>query len=169
MAADADAIKRPSTAPDNVALERSLERLFRLTGNRRFDARQASAVGATVTRAGYALLRSLSDHGPLGLRELAAATYMDAAGASRQVAQLVDAGLIDRRAAEDDARAVELSLSDRGRDVYQRIVRHRLEHLAEVLSSWSAGDREVLAGLVDRLAADLGAAEIPRELEDNLR
>ena len=165
--------RAPRSAVEDIALERALERLFRLTGNRRFDARQSAAVGATVTRAGYALLRSLSDHGALGLRELAAASYMDAAGASRQVAQLVDAGLVDRRAATDDARAVELSLTDRGREVYERIVRHRLHHLANVLSSWSAEDRGVLTGLVDRLATDLGDTDLPQinssSLESNSR
>ena len=158
----------PSPSED-IALERALERLFRLTGNRRFDARQSAAVGATVTRAGYALLRSLSDHGPLGLRELAAASYMDAAGASRQITQLVDAGLVDRRAATDDARAVELSLTDRGQVVYDGIVQHRLHHLANVLSSWSPQDRDVLTDLVDRLASDLGGADMPQPLDDNSR
>jgi DNA-binding MarR family transcriptional regulator len=163
MAVEAEAIHRPGAteapAAENTALERALERLFRLSGNRRFDARQAATVGATVTRAGYALLRSLSDHGPLGLRELATASYMDAAGASRQVSQLVDAGLVDRRGAADDARAIELTLTDEGREVYERIVHYRLHHLADVLSSWSEDDRSALTGLVDRLATDLGGGD----------
>lgn len=145
----------PRATVEDIALERALEGLFRLSANRRFDARQTAAVGAVVTRAGYALMRSLSDHGQLSLRELAEAAYMDAATASRQINQLVDEGLVSRRTAPD-ARAIELSLTDVGRDVYERIVTYRLRHLANVLSTWSEADRGVLAVLVNRLVADLG-------------
>jgi DNA-binding MarR family transcriptional regulator len=145
----------PAAALADVGLERALEGLFRLGANRRFSARQAAAVGAVVTRAGYAALRSLSDHGRLGVRELADASAMDAATASRQIQQLVDAGLVSRSAAEDDARASVLSLTPRGSAVYERIVRHRLAYLADVLEGWSEDDRAVLLGLVERLVADL--------------
>src|SRR4051812_32544316 len=94
-------VRRPSV--EDIALERSLEGLFRLGANRRFDSRQSVAVGAVVTRAGYAVLRSLSDLGATSLREVADACAMDAAAASRQVVALVDEGLVHRRASEDDA------------------------------------------------------------------
>jgi DNA-binding MarR family transcriptional regulator len=145
----------PAAAPEDAGLERALEGLFRLGANRRFSARQAAAVGAEVTRAGYAALRSLSDHGSLSVRQLAHASVMDAATASRQIQQLVDAGLVQRSAAEDDARSSVLSLTPRGRAVYERIVRHRLAYLADVLEDWSEEDRGVLLGLVERLVADL--------------
>ncbi len=151
---------RRSTIED-IAVERALEGLFRLSANRRFDTRQSASIGAVVTRAGYALLRSLSDHGRLNLRELAEATVMDAATASRQVNQMVDDGLVHRQPAADDARAIEITLTDHGRIVYERIVSYRLEHLATVLADWSENDRGTLAALVNRLAADLGAAELP--------
>jgi DNA-binding MarR family transcriptional regulator len=144
------------------ALERALEGLFRLGANRRFDARQAEVVGADVTRAGYAVLRCLADAGTLGLRAVADACAMDGATASRQVGALVDDGLVDRRTAADDARAVELSLTPRGREVYERIVDHRLALLSGVVATWPAEDRAHLARLVERLTADLSAAPLPR-------
>lgn len=143
-------------AAADVALERALEGLFRLTGNRRFDDRQARAVGAVVTRAGYALLRSLEENGPLGLGALAAAAAMDTATASRQVNRLVDEGLVSRRTDAADGRAVLLALTERGGDVYRRIVAHRLGVLAKVLDGWPVDDRVTLAALVERLSADLG-------------
>jgi DNA-binding MarR family transcriptional regulator len=151
---------RPAGVED-IALERALEGLFRLGANRRFSARQTARIGAVVSRAGYALLRSLADHDRLSLRALAEATYMDAATASRQVNQLVDEGLVTRQTAAGDARAIDISLTDHGRDVYERIVAYRLDHLAGVLAEWSPDDRGTLAVLVNRLAADLGAAELP--------
>ena len=153
------AAPRRSAAParrgEDVALERALEGLFRLGATRRFNARQAAAVGAVVTRAGYAVLRSLADHGPLTVRELADASAMDAATASRQLQPLVDEGLVRRSAVEDDARSIELSLTERGSQVYERIVRYRLAYLGDVLEGWSAEDRAVLSGLVRRLVGDL--------------
>jgi len=145
----------PEGAAEDIALERVLEGLFRLGANRRFNARQAAAVGAVVTRAGYAVLRSLSDHGTLSVRQLADASVMDAATASRQLQQLVDEGLVRRNAAEGDARSIELSLTGRGREVYERIVRYRVAYLADILKGWSAEDRSVLSGLVERLVGDL--------------
>ena len=144
----------PGGPVEDVALERALEGLFRLGANRRFEARQAAAVGAVVTRAGYAVLRCL-DHGTLSVRQLADAAAMDPATASRQLVQLVDDGLVQRTAAEDDARSIDLSLTPRGRAVYAGIVRYRLAYLADVLEGWSKQDRAVLTGLVERLVADL--------------
>ncbi len=145
----------------DVALERSLEGLFRLGANRRFDARQAAVVGAEVTRAGYAVLRSLADAGSLSVGQVAAHCAMDTATASRQVAALADAGLVGRRPSADDARVLELSLTDRGRDVYERIVAYRLAHLGAVVAAWPAADRATLAAMVDRLVAGLAATPVP--------
>lgn len=158
------AARRPSraaaTAPaEDVALERALEGLFRLGANRRFEARQASAVGAVVTRAGYAVLRCLSDHGTLSVREVADAAAMDAATASRQLGALVAEGLVARCAAEGDARSIALSLTPRGRAVYEGIVRYRLAVLGVVVAGWSKADRARLTGLVERLAAGLADGE----------
>lgn len=149
------------TAPSavDVELERSLEGLFRLAANRRFEARQTAAVGAVVTRAGYALLRGLADHGTLSVRRLGTVSAMDPATVSRQVAALIEEGLVARVSAEGDNRSVELSLSARGREVYERIVAYRLAHLRNVLHDWSIEDKLAAARLVERLAH--GFAETP--------
>ena len=144
----------------DIELERALEGLFRLGANRRFNFRQAISVGAVVTRAGYAALRSLYDHGTLSVGRLADACAMDAATASRQLMPLVDEGLVERRSADGDARQVELSLTPRGREVYERIVGYRLDQLTGVLETWPAEERAALTALVTRLVGDL--ARLPR-------
>jgi DNA-binding MarR family transcriptional regulator len=145
----------------DAALERALEELFRLGANKRFNQHQAIAVGAVVTRAGYAALRSLYDHGSLSVRGLADACAMDAATASRQLMPLVDGGLVERGAADGDARQVVLRLTAEGRAVYERIVAYRLDQLTGVLDAWSEEDRDRLTELASRLARDL--ARLPRE------
>ena len=149
-----------SLSPIDVELERALEGLFRLGANRRFNLRQAISVGAVVTRAGYAALRSLHDHGTLSVRRLADACAMDAATASRQLMPLVDEGLVERRSVDGDARQVELSLTPLGREVYERIVEYRLDQLTGVLTTWPEEDRAALSALVTRLVRDL--ARLPR-------
>jgi DNA-binding MarR family transcriptional regulator len=145
---------------DVAAAERSLERLFRLTVNRKLHTRQAAAVGAVVTRAGYAVLRSLHEAGAMTLGELARECSMDPAAAGRQVKALEDEGLVARDGSGDDARVVMVQLTERGADVYRRIVAVRVQHTADVLAEWSQDDRATLVRLVDRLVDDLRAVPL---------
>jgi DNA-binding MarR family transcriptional regulator len=140
---------------DVAAAERALERLFRLAMGRKVHTRQSAAVGAVVTRAGYAILRSLDEEGELTMGELADRTAMDPAAAGRQVKALEGDGFVSRRAATGDARSTVVHLTEIGRIVYRRIVAVRTAHMNEVLAGWPAADRQVLATLVDRLVDDL--------------
>ena len=138
-----------------AAAERALERLFRLTVNRKVHTRQTAAVGADVTRAGYAVLRCLNDAGELSLGLLARECSMDPATAGRQVRALEEQGLVMRTPTGDDGRVIVVGLTDRGRDIYRRIVAVRTTHMSEVLASWPSAERAALARLVDRLVDDL--------------
>jgi DNA-binding MarR family transcriptional regulator len=141
---------------DVAAAERALERLFRLTVNRKVHTRQTAAIGTDVTRAGYAVLRSVDEAGELSLGEVARQCSMDPAAAGRQVKALEDDGLLEREPGED-ARVTVVRLTPAGKDVYQRIVAVRTAHMSEVLSAWPTADRKALARLVDRLVDDLKA------------
>lgn len=138
-----------------AAAEQALERLFRLTVNRKVHTRQTAAIGADVTRAGYAVLRCLDDAGELSLGALARECSMDPAAAGRQVRALEEDGFLTRDAADGDGRVTVVRLTDRGREVYRRIVSVRTAHMSEVLSAWPSRDRAALARLVDRLVDDL--------------
>jgi DNA-binding MarR family transcriptional regulator len=79
--------------------------------------------------------------GPLSLKELGDLLIAEAGHPSRLVDRLVDAGLVERRTAEDDRRRVELLLTAKGRRLEKRIfaVREQIQELAlEVL-----GDRDI--------------------------
>jgi DNA-binding MarR family transcriptional regulator len=142
---------------DVTAAEHALERLFRLTANRRVHTKQTAAVGVDVTRAGYAVLRCVHEAGELSLGEVATECSMDPATAGRQVRALEGDGLVERAAADADGRVTVVRLTDEGRDVYRRIVAVRTAYLGDVLAGWSAADRTTLARLVDRLVDDLTA------------
>jgi DNA-binding MarR family transcriptional regulator len=139
-----------------AAAEHALERLFRLTVSRKVHTRQSAAVGAVVTRAGYAVLRSIAESGELSLGELARECSMDPAAAGRQVKALEDDGFVVREPGVD-ARVTVVRLTPRGRDIYDKIVDVRTQHMSEVLSAWPSTDRQALARLVDRLVDDLRA------------
>jgi MarR family transcriptional regulator, organic hydroperoxide resistance regulator len=79
--------------------------------------------------------------GPLSLKELGDLLIAEAGHPSRLVDRLVDAGLVERRTAEDDRRRVELLLTAMGRRLEKRIlsVRQQIQELAlEIL-----GDRDI--------------------------
>ena len=142
-------------------VERSLERLFRLSSGRGLEGRQTEVVGADVTRAGYAILRCLADAGDQPFGDVARECSMDPGAASRQVRQLEAAGLVERAAAAGDGRVAILRLTARGRDVYRRIVQFRTGHMQRVLDGWPAAERTELVRLVDRLVDDLRSTPLP--------
>ena len=138
-------------------VERALERLFRLSMSRKAHGRQAAAVGAVVTRAGFAVLRSLQDGGPSTLADIAGDCAMDPAAAVRQISGLEAEGLVERTTSDADRRVKLVRLTRRGRAVHRRIVAVRIAYMADVLADWSDADRATLARLVDRVVDDLGA------------
>ena len=143
------------TAESVAATERSLERLFRLTVNRAIHHRQTAAIGVEVTRAGYAILRTLADAGELPMGQLARRCSMDPAAANRQVRVLEDAELVERGTDPDDARLAVARLTAKGRRTHDRIVALRVEQMTDVLDNWTEHDCTELVRLIDRLVTDL--------------
>ncbi|MEZ5311052.1 MAG: MarR family transcriptional regulator [Microthrixaceae bacterium] len=123
--------------------ERSLEGLFRLSMGRRTLSYQANVVGVEVSRAGYAILRTLDDESPLAMGDIAARCHMDPAVVARQVDTLVKAGLVKRVDHVGDGRRRVIEPTERGADVYGRIIEMRTEFMSRVLADWSSTDRSV--------------------------
>ena len=140
---------------DVTEAERALEGLFRLSMSRRVHDRQTAAVGVSVTRAGYAVLRCLDGAGESTMGDLARSCVMDPAAAARLVKTLESDGLVERASAGDDARFVRVRLTADGRDIYRHVVDVRVDYLRKVLADWSPQDRAELVRLVDRLVGDL--------------
>jgi MarR family transcriptional regulator, organic hydroperoxide resistance regulator len=79
--------------------------------------------------------------GPLSLRELGELLIAEAGHPSRLVDRLVESGLVERRAAGEDRRKVELSLTRRGRELEKRMQRARDDVLR--LGHGLIGDRDL--------------------------
>lgn len=96
------------------------------------------------------LLSDLAVHGECRPSELAKRKMVDVSVISRQIAQLVAAGLVERRPAPEDGRAALVSLSEQGRVELKRWREHRLEFIRTALSDWT---EEEVTALTTRLAS----------------
>jgi DNA-binding MarR family transcriptional regulator len=108
----------------------------------------------TVSAPGLRVLVMLEDSGPLNLSAVAAGLGVNASTASRTCDRLVVAGLVDRREHADDRRQVALSLTERGADFVDGVMRERQAVLMRVLESMPADARErAVDGLAEFVAA----------------
>jgi DNA-binding MarR family transcriptional regulator len=144
--------ERAVPSDDDLALadevSGQLIRLLRLM-DRRQTQYQAEHPDA-VERATYFLLVHLVKGGPQRAGALAEAVHSDPSTISRQVAQLVRLGLVERTADPEDGRATLLAATAEGRRVFEENRRVRVERTAEMLEDWSAADRRKLAELLGR-------------------
>ena len=139
-------------SPDSVgALSEQVLRIQRAFASMR---QQLAAAGSTsgdgVEWAAYRLLFQLVQDGPQRSSALAETACVDPSTVSRQVAQLVKAGLVERQSDPGDGRAALLVSTDRGRDAYAAKVEHRQRMFARVLVGWSADDVDALTALLTR-------------------
>src|SRR5437763_16504583 len=95
-----------------VELEREIGLLLRRS--RAMSARLAGQLHPDLDGAAYGLLALLQDSGPLRASDLVARLGLDKSTVSRQVATLVDLGLVDRTADPADGRAHVLTPSPEG-------------------------------------------------------
>ena len=115
---------------------------------------QLTASGSTsgdgVEWAAYGLLFQLVKDGPQRSSALAETACVDPSTVSRQVAQLVKAGLVERQSDPGDGRAALLVSTDRGRAAYAAKQEHRQRMFTRVLEGWSADDVDALTALLTR-------------------
>ena len=108
-----------------------------------------------VEKAGYMLMAHLVVGGPKRASALADAVHSDPSTVSRQVAQLVRAGLVERRADPMDGRACLLAATDDGRQLFDDLRAKRNLHLDQMLASWPLDRRQQLVELFDALNTDI--------------
>ncbi|GLY01378.1 MULTISPECIES: MarR family transcriptional regulator [Actinoplanes] len=84
------------------------------------------------------LLLPLRSLGPMRVTDLAEIKQADPSTISRQVAQLVKAGLARREADPEDGRASRLAVTASGEDACRRLDQARIELLGRALADWPA-------------------------------
>jgi DNA-binding MarR family transcriptional regulator len=155
--------------------DRLARQLFRLIRTiERTKAQAAAAHGGKPERACFGLLVELADKGPRRMTALADAVLTDPSTVSRQVAQLVEQGYVERQPDPEDGRASQLAATEAGLAHLAEGRRRRNRLFAAVLADWSVADREQLVRLMERLNDDfethlprLLAAELARAGQEN--
>ena len=143
-------------------IERALLTLVRKATDPRGNRTINDLAGADIERAGAAMLARIEEHEPARLSELAEAAGVDVSTASRQLARLVELGLVERRPDPDDRRAALHRLSPTGRALRGRLAQARREWIDGILVDLDEGERRTLARLLgvvaDRILTDDHAA-----------
>jgi DNA-binding MarR family transcriptional regulator len=135
--------------------ERLAGQLFRLLRTVERAKTQAAALrGDNVERACFGLLVELADNGPRRTTALAEAVLADPSTVSRQVAQLVQLGYVERQPDPEDGRASRLAATELGIRHLREGRARRNQMIAGVLGDWTTEDRRQLIRLVDRLNDD---------------
>jgi DNA-binding MarR family transcriptional regulator len=104
----------------------------------------------SMDRAAYLLLNRLDQSGPMGVKALASGMGIDSSTVTRQVAPLVDSGLVTRTTHPEDGRAVVLKLSPHGLARLEQVRSSRRELMAVLTDEWSEEEREIFCTLLTR-------------------
>ncbi|MFF5634083.1 MarR family winged helix-turn-helix transcriptional regulator [Streptomyces sp. NPDC012825] len=113
----------------------------------------------SMDRAAYLLLNRLDQEGPMGVKALAAGMGIDSSTVTRQVAPLVDTGLVKRASHPEDGRAVVLQLSQRGLARLEEVRASRRRLMVEVTEGWTQEEREAFCGLLTRFNTALSVRQ----------
>ncbi|HLM03880.1 MAG TPA: MarR family transcriptional regulator [Blastococcus sp.] len=132
-----------------VRLEREIASLLRRA--RAISARLSAELHPDLDGAAFGLLALLEDAGPLRAGDVVARLGLDKSTVSRQVASLVDLGLVDRSPDPVDGRAQVLTPSAEGSARLARIRSARRARWEDDMSDWPEEDVARLAELLARL------------------
>lgn len=132
--------------------------LYRITNalNQRLRARLRRS---SMSLSRWRVLSVLRAFGTLSINEIAALTVMEQPTVSRTVSRLVRDGLVDRRAAQQDSRVMEVSLTPAGHRAFEKIYPIAVEHQSAALDGFSSGEIESLRGYLQRIQDNLASAE----------
>ena len=141
-------------------LERRLRVAVRALARRFALSERADTACCGLTVAQAATLETLRMTGPLRLGELGRRLGITPSTLTRNLARLVDAGLVERRADERDARALSVELTENGVRAAEGVERQEDAFARSVLERIPAERREaVVQGLTDLLVAVREATE----------
>jgi len=145
-----DERSRPPAAP--YRLEEQVGHLLRRAHQRATSIFQTNIGDEQITPTQYAALVKLMDEGELSQNHLGRLTAMDPATTQGVTRRLLDRELIVARADPDDKRRTLLSLSPKGRELVDRLVKNGPVITDETLKPLSEAERKAFLALLARLA-----------------
>lgn len=124
--------------------------VFSLWTSGDFMRQLATSVDVDLDATGIVAVTLLGRNGGMRPSALAKRLGLGASAASKVIRRLGDAGLVERLAHPDDARAAHVTLTPRGIAVSRALVDAGDAMMRGLLTSWSEADREEFATLLAR-------------------
>ena len=121
--------------------------------------RMRQEAGAVLSPSQTAALATIERHGPLTPSELAQRERVQRPTATRVLARLEEAGLIDRAADPHDRRSSLVSISEDGRELLAVVRARKDAFLARRIDALEPADREALeraAAIMERMLEEGG-------------
>jgi DNA-binding MarR family transcriptional regulator len=125
----------------------------------RLSRRLRQQAGGEISASQLSALASIQRLAPVTLGELAAVEQVRPPTMTRIVAQLEEAGLVERRVDQSDRRFARVELSPSGRDRLERIRTRKDAYLVQRLASFTPEELETLrqaAALLERVLEEAG-------------
>ena len=148
---------------------RVLDAIRRLVRQLRVSDRTAQQ-RAGISAAQHFVLSQVGHSPQMSLGELAERTHPDQSSVSAIVTRLVEAGLVERVRAVDDARRLELTLTRAGRAALRKVRVVAQEQIVDAVERMPPAKRQQFAETFNDLLDAIGAAPgAPMLFEDNGR
>jgi DNA-binding MarR family transcriptional regulator len=136
-------------------LDAALTEVIRLARDPRLTEQMSIGIDEAVDRRLFLLLNLIADRGPVRASELIDVMAVDQSTVSRQLAALIDHGLVARSTDPSDRRAALVTVTRKGRAAIGT-ARHAWQRtLAELTSEWSPTQRTALLRSLNQLAGGL--------------
>jgi DNA-binding MarR family transcriptional regulator len=113
-------------------------------------------------------LARLEDEGGVTQRQLMEALGLTSGTVSVRIDRLVELALVERRRDPRSRRSVLIALTERGRELFERVVPAHLANETRLLSALSNEDRRLLEGLLRKLLVEFEGSRRPDEAGNRL-
>ena len=100
----------------------------------------------------WRVLAVVGQQSELSAEEVSERTAMEKVAVSRAVSKLLDKSILKRQFAVEDRRRSQLSLSEKGTDIYQQIVPIALQFEQRLLASFSKEEADIFKELLTRIS-----------------
>ncbi len=140
----------------NVTVER-LERSLALLGRRAgpVHAIIAERAGVSLDRVACLVLKAVAAGRSVRITDLARELGVEVPTMSRHVANLTQAGYLEKTSDPADGRVWWVELTGKAADTIERLESVRRLLLSSVFSRWTRSDRDAFVDLLDRFSSDL--------------
>ncbi len=108
-----------------------------------------------LTQPQFGAIEALGHLGPMLIGDLSRKMLVSGGNMTCVIDNLEKEGLVVRAHSEEDRRAVIVSLTEKGRELFERMFPDHARHVAELASVLSEGEQEQLARLLKKLGRAL--------------